>query len=110
MQLEKVYFADAGKLQRLGVEALPPVRFEYVIDWMSRATFNPVLLRSVFARLRIVTPRLFETVAANTIPLFVLDPLHVREIYGEAGLELVLPDQNPQEKILDIVHHPERYH
>jgi len=109
MQLDKVYFSDAGQLQRLGVETLPPVRFEYVIDWMSKARFNPVLLRSLFSHLRMVTPRLFETVAANTIPLFVLDPLHVREIYGEQGLELALPEENPQEKILDIVHHPERY-
>jgi len=109
MQLEQAYFADACKLKELDIETLSPVRFEFVIDWMSKATFNPVLLRSAFARLRIVTPRLFETVAANTIPLFVLDPLQVREIYGEAGLELVLPDQNPQEKILDIIHDPERY-
>src|SRR5688572_11956189 len=62
MQLEKAYFSDAGKLQRLGVEALPPVRFECVIDWMSKARCNPVLLRSLFVYLRFVTPRLFETV------------------------------------------------
>ena len=109
MQLEQAYFADTDKLKELDVEPLSPVRFQYVIDWMSKARFNPVLLRSLFGHLRIVTPRLFETVAANTIPLFVLDPLHVQEIYGEQGLELVLPDETPQEKILDIVHHPERY-
>ena len=109
MQLEQAYFADVCKLEELGVEPLPPVRFQYVIDWMGKARFNPVLLRSLFGRLRIVTPRLFETVAANTIPLLVLDPLHVREIYGEQGLELILPEETPQEKILDIVHHPERY-
>jgi hypothetical protein len=109
MQLEQAYFADTDKLKELDVETLSPVRFQYVIDWMSKARLNPVLLRSLFGHLRIVTPRLFETVAANTIPLFVLDPLHVQEIYGEQGLELVLPDETPQEKILDIVHHPERY-
>jgi hypothetical protein len=109
MQLEQAYFADTDKLKELDVETLSPVRFQYVIDWMSKARFNPVLLRSLFGHLRIVTPRLFETVAANTIPLFVLDPLHVQEIYGEQGLELVLPDETPQEKILDIVHHPGRY-
>jgi hypothetical protein len=76
---------------------------------MSKARFNPVLLRPLFRHLRIVTPRLFETVAANTIPLFVLDPMHAREIYGEQALELVLPEEHPQEKILDIIHHPERY-
>jgi hypothetical protein len=109
MQLQQAYFSDANKLRELHVETLPPVRFEYVIDWMNKARFNPVVLRSLFARLRIVTPRFFETVAANTIPLFVLDRAHVREIYGEQGLELVLPKDSPEEKILDIVHHPERY-
>jgi hypothetical protein len=109
MELEQAYFADTGKLKALAVESLPPVRFQYVIDWMSKARFNPVLLRSLFGHLRIVTPRLFETVAANTIPLFVLDPRHVRDIYGEPGLELVLPEEAPEEKILDIVHHPQRY-
>jgi hypothetical protein len=110
MQLEQAYFADACKLKELGVEPLSPVRFQCVIDWMSKARFNPVLLRSLFGRLRIVTPRLFETVAAGTIPLLVLDPLHVQEIYGEQGLELILPEDSPQEKILDIVRDPERYH
>ena len=74
-----------------------------------RGRFNPILLRSLFRHLRIVTPRLFETAAADTIPLFVLDPLHVQEIYGKQGLELILPEEAPQDKILDIVHHPERY-
>lgn len=109
MQLEQAYFADTGKLGAMGIEALPAVRFQYVIDWMSKARCNPVLLRSLFGDLRIVTPRLFETFAAGTIPLLVLDPRHVEEIYGAAGLELVLPEEAPQEKILDIVHHPERY-
>jgi hypothetical protein len=109
MKLEQAYFSDSDRLQTLRVETLPPVRFEYVIDWMSKARFNPVLLRPLFRHLRIVTPRLFETVAANTIPLFVLDPTHAREIYGEQALELVLPEEHPQEKILDIIHHPERY-
>src|SRR5262249_36614873 len=109
MRLEEAYFADTARLKRLAVEPLPPVRFECVIEWMSKARFNPVLLRSLFRHLRIVTPRPFETIAADTIPLFVLDPGHVREIYGELGLELVLPRDAPEEKILDVVCHPKRY-
>src|SRR5215831_11196082 len=109
MQLEQAYFSDARYLNRLDIELLPPVHFEHVIEWMSKARLNPVLLRPLFSHLRMVTPRLFETVAANTIPLFVLDPLHAREIYGEQALELVLPEDNSREKILDLVHRPERY-
>jgi hypothetical protein len=109
LRLEEAYVTDAGYLKRLGVEVLPAVRFEEVIGWMSKATVNPVLLRPLFGHLRFVTPRLFETPAANTVPLFVLDRGHVREIYGEAGLELVLPEDDPQGKLLDIVSHPARY-
>jgi hypothetical protein len=109
MQLEKAYFADTNTLKTLNVESLSPVHFQYVIDWMSKARFNPVLLRSLFGHLRIVTPRVFETVAADTIPLLVMESRHVQEIYGEQGLDLVLPEEAPQEKILDIVHNPEHY-
>jgi hypothetical protein len=109
MQLEQAYFVDARTLRKLRIEALSPVRFEYVIDWMSKARFNPVLLRPLFGELRFVTPRLFETAAANTIPLFALDAPHVSEIYGEQALDLVLSEDNPQEKIMDIVQHAKRY-
>ena len=110
MKIEDYFYTDQTYLRKMCVEYVQPVPFEQVIDWMSKARFNPVLLRSLFGHLRIVTPRLFETVAADTIPLLVLDPLHVQEIYGEQGLDLILPEESPQEKILDIVRHPERYH
>jgi hypothetical protein len=110
LQMEQAYFADTDALKSLDVEALPPVRFEYVIDWMSKARVNPVLLRSLFDHLGIVTPRLFETVAADTIPLLVLDSGQVQEVYGEHGHELTLPAQAPEEKLLDLVDRPEHYH
>jgi Glycosyl transferases group 1 len=56
-----------------------------------------------------VTCRTFETPAANTIPLFTQDPEYVEEIFGEEALDLVLPDERPHEKILDILQRPERY-
>jgi glycosyltransferase involved in cell wall biosynthesis len=109
MQMQGAYFADSEKLKQLGVEFLAPVHFGYVIDAMSSGRCNPVLLRSLFGKLSIVTPRIFETVAAGTIPLLVLEPEYVREIYGEDALELVLPDEAPEEKILDVVQCAERY-
>jgi glycosyltransferase involved in cell wall biosynthesis len=109
LHLEQAYFSDPDRLRRLGVETLPAVRFEEVIDSMSRATVNPVLARPLFEELRFVTPRMFETVAAGTVPLFVLDPAHVREIYGDAALDLVLPEDGAAEKVLDMASRPGRY-
>src|SRR5262249_20294896 len=95
--------------RKLDVEVLPPVPFREVVSWMSKARFNPVISRPTFGHLRLVTPRFFETPAASTIPIFGLGEEHVREIYGERALELVLPDQHPEEKILDLLRRPERY-
>lgn len=110
MQIEEAFYTDYAYLQKLGVEIFPPIRFEHVIPWMSRAVFNPVLLRPIFQRLQLVTPRLFETVSASTIPLLTMDDAeHVRQIYGEEIMELILPDEHPERRILDCVRHPERY-
>jgi hypothetical protein len=109
MKMEDAYYTDVAYMGRLGVEFLPPVPFEKVVAWMSKATFNPVISRPTFNRLRLVTPRFFETPAASTVPLFGLDDAYVAEIYGERALELVLPAQKPEDKILDIQRRPEYY-
>src|SRR5258708_4570917 len=79
------------------------------IPCMSKAVFNPVLIRPLFSRLGLVTCRTFETPAANTIPLFAQDPSYVEEIYGPEAIELVLPEDKPNAKILDILEQPDRY-
>jgi hypothetical protein len=109
MQIEGDYYTDASRLQRLGVEVLPAVPFAQVITSMGKAVFNPILLRPTFSRMRLVTPRLFETPASGTIPLFVLDEDHVREIYGSDALALRLPEVEPHETILNLMDQPDRY-
>ena len=56
-----------------------------------------------------VTCRTFETPAAGTIPLFILDPEYVDAIYGKDARQLVLRDDDPQEQIVDLVSNPQRY-
>jgi hypothetical protein len=109
MRMEDAFYIDQAYLRKLGVEIALPVRFEQVIPLMSKAIFNPVLLRPTFKCLRLVTPRLFETLAASTIPLFSMDPEHIREIYGDCATELLLPVEHPEYRILDMVRRPERY-
>lgn len=103
------YYTDVGYLEKLGVEVMPAIHFTEVIESMSRGVFMPVIYRPLFDHLRMVTCRTFETVAANTIPLFTQDPQYVEEIFGEESTELILPEECPHEKILDILQSPERY-
>ena len=106
---EDAYRTDPVLLEQLGVETVPPVRFDRVIEWMGQGVFSPVIYRPLFDHLRLVTCRTFETPAANTIPLFCQDAAYIEEIYGEEAVELVLPEQEPEAKILDMVRRPERY-
>jgi hypothetical protein len=111
MQIEDYFYTDQTYLQQMGVEYVSPVPFEQVIDWMSKGIFSPVIYRPLFRQLRFVTCRTFETIAANTIPLFGLDREYVREIYGEPAIELVLPEYlaAARQKVADIVDRPEHY-
>jgi hypothetical protein len=106
---EDAYGSDPEYLRRLGVEVMPPVRFDRVIECMGLGVFMPVIYRPLFDYLQLVTCRTFETPAANTIPLFCQEPGFVSEVYGEQALELVLPESDAHEKILDLVERPEHY-
>jgi hypothetical protein len=106
---EAAYHTEPPYLERMGVEVHPPVPYEDVIPTMSRAVFNPVLIRPLFGHLGLVTVRTFETPASSTIPLLTQDPVYVTEIYGEDAVELILPEGDGAGKILDILERPERY-
>jgi Glycosyl transferases group 1 len=109
MLKKAAYYTDPEYLKRIGVELRPPVPYSDVISTMSRAVFNPVLIRPLFSELGLVTVRTFETPASNTIPLLTQDPNYVSEVYGDEAVELILPTSEPAAKILDIMERPERY-
>jgi hypothetical protein len=108
-EIKQDYDVDRDYLRKLDVEAMPPVPYPKVISTMSRAVFNPVIYRPLFEHLAMVTCRTFETPAAGTIPLFLLDPAYVCEVYGRRAGELVLGDDRPQDKIADVLGRPQHY-
>src|ERR1044071_6937119 len=77
---------------------------------MSRGLFSPVIYRPLFDHLNLVTCRTFETPAANTIPLFCQDEQFVSDVYGPAGLELILPaGKSAPGKIIDLFERRQHY-
>jgi hypothetical protein len=106
---QQACYTNPEYLRRLGVEVKLAVPFRQVIPAMGNGVFNPVLQRPLFNHLQLLTPRLFETPAANTIPLFSLDPQYVQEIYGKEALELVLPHKHPEQKVHEVVSKPAWY-
>jgi len=106
---EDAYRTDPEYLMRLGVQVMPPIRFDEVIGWMSRGLFSPVIYRPLFDHLQLVTCRTFETPAANTIPLLCQERQFVSDVYGVARLELLLPQERPQDKIIDLFEQRKHY-
>jgi glycosyltransferase involved in cell wall biosynthesis len=106
---EDAYYTDPTYLQRMNVEIMSPVRFDRVIPIMGMGMFSPVIYRPLFDYLQLVTCRTYETPAANTMPLFGQDANYVKEIYGEEAVQLVLPEEAPEEKVLDLLSRPEYY-
>lgn len=106
---EDAYYSDAVYLKQLDVEVSPPIRFDQVIASMGSGIFTPVLYRPLFEHLRLVTCRTFEAPAANTIPVFGLEPDFVEETYGNRARTLALAKDRPEELIRDVIRHPERY-
>ena len=103
------HYVDRDYLKRIGVEALPAVPFQQVTQTINKGVFNPVVYRPLFERLGMVTCRTFETPAAGTIPIFLLNRAYVTEIFGERATELMLDDENAHEKILDVLQRPGHY-
>ena len=109
MKVEDSYLSDPQYLKKLGVEMLPPVPFKDVIATMSKAVFNPLLLRPTFNTMKLVTPRMFETPAANTVPLFAIDREHIREIYGDAAADNLVLDEASPDVVANIARRPDDF-
>ena len=93
------YYVDRDYLKEIDVETLPAVPYQEVAATINKGVFNPVVYRPLFEYLGMVTCRTFETPAAGTIPLFLLDRDYVVEIFGERAIELVLDGEHVHDKI-----------
>jgi hypothetical protein len=99
--------ANIETLNLLGVDVRPPVPFGQVVSRMGDAIVTPVLVRPVLSSLGLLTPRMFETVAARTIPVYSLVDRYIGELYQDGG-DLCL-GESPAEKFEEIFSNLARY-
>ena len=91
-EYEAATTTDRDVLADLGVIVRPPVPFGEVVSAMSEAVLSPVLFRPVLSTLGLLTPRVFEPLAASTMPLFMWSDHAVAQVVGRDGL-LCLGDE-----------------
>jgi len=88
-------------LHDLGVVVRGPVPFGEVVSAMSEAHLSPVLVRPVLSELGLATPRVFETLSADTIPIYLKRDAYLDRAIGGNGV-LCLGD-NPDEDMERIL-------
>jgi glycosyltransferase involved in cell wall biosynthesis len=90
------------------VETHDPVPFDAVEKTMSSGRLNPIFVRPILNELNLVTPRMFETFAAGTVPVIPPYVTHAAALYGEDVSALCLP-ANPGDAIVSILDNYDRH-
>ncbi|WP_409473420.1 glycosyltransferase family protein [Streptomyces sp. HC307] len=99
---------EPGWMQDHGVEVAPPVPFGHVVAAMSQAAITPVLARPLLARMRLLTPRMFETLASGSITALWPGLDYLSELYGD-DVELFLLGDDPADTLSRMMREPARY-
>jgi hypothetical protein len=98
--------SEAGFLAGHGVETFPSAPFDDVERTMGLGRLSPILIRPVLAALQLATPRMFETFAADTVPMLPPSFRYARALYGDRVDPLLLPD-DPAAAVAEMLEHPD---
>jgi hypothetical protein len=104
----KFLYSDPSFLKEQGVEIYPAVSYDQVERTMGQSRLHPVLLRPALNSLGFVTPRMFETFMANTVPILPPYFKHASALYGPEVESLYL-GYRPAEAVLEILSHYSDY-
>lgn len=79
-----------------------------VEKFMSRGLLNPIFIRPILSKLKFTTPRMFETLNADTVPLVPSYFTYAQDLYGDKIQELSLTEDSNND-ILKIINNYEYY-
>lgn len=91
-------YSDPAFLVRHRVEVHRSVSIEKLEHTMSRAYINPIFIRPVLARLQFLTPRMFETFSAKTVPLLPPNFEYAEKLYGDS-INSLFSANDPADKV-----------
>lgn len=99
---EDATYSDPSFLKQNQIEILKSAPYGQVEATMSKGLLNPIFVRPILNHLGLVTPRMFETFNADTVPLIPSYFTHAVNLYGHDVTKLTISD-NPKDilKILD---------
>jgi hypothetical protein len=100
--LKKETMADVDLLKASDIETEYSVPFGSVIGAMGDAWISPIFVRPMIAAAMLLTPRMFETLCAHTIPIWSTEIQYISRVYGEEAHPFYYSDE-PDVKIIEIL-------
>ncbi|MDP2637764.1 MAG: hypothetical protein Q8P26_01740 [Candidatus Levybacteria bacterium] len=104
---EDATYSDPNFLKKNKIEVLGSAPYGQVEIAMSRGLLNPILIRPILNHMSFVTPRMFETFLADTVPLIPQYFTHAIDLYGDNASQLIL--SNPADDIMQIIENYDKY-
>lgn len=105
---EEATYSDPNFLKTNKIELIKSTLYGSVEQSMSKGLISPIFIRPILNKLKLVTPRMFETFSANTVVILPEYFKHAAKLYGEKESELKIPKQ-PNDKIADILNNYKKY-
>ena len=87
---EEATNSDPEFLAKHNVDVQSPPPYGEVEKTMSQGKFNPIFLRAILREMKFVTPRMFETFLADTVPLLPGYFDYATKLYGSEVQPLIM--------------------
>lgn len=107
-EFKEATYSDPNFLKSNQIEIYDSAPYGQVETTMSKGLLNPIFVRPVLNKLKFVTPRMFETLLADTVPLIPNYFSHASNLYGKDIKQLTLSLDHPADDIMQILENYER--
>jgi hypothetical protein len=95
-------------LEGQGVTVAPPVPFGQVVAHMAQGAITPILARPLLAELRLLTPRMFETMASGSMLAIPRGLGYLTSLYGDDVAPFLL-GEDPSSQLARMLREPGSY-
>lgn len=105
---EGATYSDVNFLRINNIEVHSSVPYAKLEAAMGKGLMNPIFVRPIINKFKFVSPRMFETFSADTVPLIPNYFTHASDLYGNYAKKLTLSN-NPANDILKILDNYKTY-
>lgn len=107
-EFKEATYSEPSLLRKNNIEVLGSAPYGQIEKVMSKGLLNPIFIRPILNKLEFVTPRMFETIMADTVPLIPSYFKYAHRLFGDEINQLVLSADHSTEDLEKILRNYEK--